>query len=72
MKELENKSKAETLVALSKKISGVNIPKTFYFSVSDLKNNKNRILRNVNNQFKKFIAVRSSNKYKDNRTTPNA
>ena len=32
MNELNNKSKAETLVILNKKIPSINIPKTFFFS----------------------------------------
>ena len=31
MNELNNKSKAETLVILDKKITSINIPKTFFF-----------------------------------------
>jgi len=72
MKELNNKSKAETLVILNKKISGINIPKTYYFLVSELKDNPIKIFKKINLQFKKFIAVRSSNKFEDNKKTSNA
>ena len=34
MKELRNKSKAETLIILNKTISNFNIPKTYFFDVN--------------------------------------
>ena len=72
MKELKNKSKAETLIILDGKIPSLNIPKSFYFSVSDLKKNNIKILKKINDKFNKFIAVRSSNKFEDNKKTSNA
>ena len=44
MKELKNKFNAETLIIFNGKIPSLNIPKTFYFSVSDLKKNNYRWL----------------------------
>jgi glutamine kinase len=72
MKELKNKSKAETLVILNKRIPSMNIPKTFFFSISDLKKSNSKILNKISHQFNKFVAVRSSNKFEDNKKTSNA
>ena len=72
MNELNNKSKAETLVILDKKITSINIPKTFFFSVTELRNNPIKIYNTINLNFNKFVAVRSSNKFEDNKKTSNA
>ena len=50
----------------------MNIPKTFYFSVVDFKKNYIKILKNINFQFNKLVAVRSSNKFEDNKKSSNA
>ena len=72
MNELNNKSKAEILVILNKKIPSINIPKTFFFSVTELRNNQIKIYNKINLNFNKFVAVRSSNKFEDNKKTSNA
>ena len=72
MPQLLNKSKAETLLILKKKIISLNIPKTFFFSVLDFDKNKSKILDKIKYDFKNLIAVRSSNKFEDNKKTSNA
>ena len=72
MNELKNKSKAETLVFLQKNIPDLNIPNTFFFKVDVFKKNSNQILKKIELKFKKLIAVRSSNKFEDNKKTSNA
>ena len=67
-----NKSKAETLTYIKKKISQVNIPSTYYFKVLDYKNNRKKFISLIQKRFKSLIAIRSSNKFEDSTKSSNA
>ena len=72
MKELRNKSKAETLIILNKTISNFNIPKTYFFDVNKFNKKKNKILKKIKKEFNNLVAIRSSNKFEDSNISSNA
>ncbi len=72
MKELKNKSKAETLIILNKNISNFNIPKTYFFNVEKFNKKKNEILNKIKKEFVSLVAIRSSNKFEDSNISSNA
>ena len=72
MNKIINKSKAETLIILNKKIKKFNIPKTFYFNVDNYHKKQKKILNNIKKNFKNPIAIRSSNKFEDSKRSSNA
>ena len=59
-------TKGHTLKNLENKIQIFLIPKSFIFSVSDWKKNKQNIINNIKKKFKKKIILRSSTTFEDN------
>ncbi len=72
MLNLKRKTKAETLIILDRKIPSLNIPKTYFFSVSKYKKNNAIILNKINKNFKGLLAIRSSNKFEDTANSSSA
>ena len=66
------KTKAETLDFLKKKIKLSKIPKTYFFSVLDWKENKKLIISKIKLEFSGKIAIRSSASDEDNYKSSNA
>ena len=65
-------TKAETLDFLKKKIKFSKIPKTYFFSVLDWKENKKLILSKIKLEFSGKIVIRSSASDEDNYESSNA
>ncbi len=66
------KTKAETLDFLKKKIKLSKIPKTYFFSVSEWKENKKLIISKIKSEFNGKIVIRSSASDEDNYESSNA
>ena len=66
------KTKAETLDFLKRKIKLSKIPKTYFFSVSEWKENKKLIISKIKSEFNGKIVIRSSASDEDNYESSNA
>ena len=66
------KTKAETLDFLKEKIKLSKIPKTYFFSVSEWKENKKLIISKIKSEFNGKIVIRSSASDEDNYESSNA
>lgn len=66
------KSKAETLAFLAQKVKFSKIPKSYFFSVLNWKNNEKIILKEIQKSFKGQIVIRSSAVDEDGATNSNA
>ncbi len=58
-------SKAKTLEYLSKKLKIATVPKFYHFTVNSYLQNKNKIIKKIQEEFKGKIAVRSSTTHED-------
>ena len=66
------KSKAETLSFLQKNIKLSKIPKSYFFSVSEWKKRRKKIILNIQKNFNGKIAIRSSAADEDSNKNSNA
>ena len=66
------KTKAETLDFLRNKIKLSKIPKTYFFSVLEWKENKKLIISKIKSRFSGKIVIRSSASDEDNYESSNA
>ena len=66
------KTKAETLDFLKRKIKLSKIPKTYFFSVLEWRENKKLIISKIKSEFSGKIVIRSSASDEDNYESSNA
>ncbi len=66
------KSKAETLSFLQKNLKLAEIPKSYFFSASEWKKRRKKIILNIQNNFNGKIAIRSSAADEDSHKNSNA